>query len=250
MCQSRRGMPETQLRPTENSFNRTTQKFYVFLEFGSPTVERASLASSSGAGSKEEIVVFLAGKHSCRSKRCVFPMEQISREREREPVWDQSPIPRDSWRVDNPHYREVESSTGLLGTEKGVDMSWRRRAHHQHQENFRQKVWGRVGVGARLSWKTHSRSRTAPASDICLVQGVGSLPWTVPVTKKLRASPLTPTLEGSEMDKSRHGEQNLRAEANHTPFAIFWFPCGSQLSWASGEDNFKLVLITIRAREL
>lgn len=57
----------------------------MFLEFGHHTVERASLPISSGGGCEQEIVV-LEGKES-RSKGYAFPMEQISRESEREPVW-------------------------------------------------------------------------------------------------------------------------------------------------------------------
>lgn len=44
-----------------------------------------------------------------------------------------------------------------------------------------------------------------------LVQGVGSPPRTVTVTEKLLAPPLTPTLEGADVDRSRGGEQKLRA---------------------------------------
>lgn len=39
------------------------------------------------------------------------------------------------------------------------------------------------------------------------------------------------------MDKSRGAEQNRGAKANHTLSAFLRFPCGSQLSWGSGEDN-------------
>lgn len=58
----------------------------MFPEFGHHTVERASLPISSGGGSEQEIVV-LEGKESSRSKGYAFPMEQISRESEREPAW-------------------------------------------------------------------------------------------------------------------------------------------------------------------
>lgn len=45
----------------------------IFLEFGSHTVEKASLAGSSGRGSKEEGHVFLDGKRACRSRNVRFP---------------------------------------------------------------------------------------------------------------------------------------------------------------------------------
>lgn len=58
----------------------------MFPERGHHRVERASLPNSSGGGTEQGIVV-LEGKESSRSKGYAFPMEQISRESEKEPEW-------------------------------------------------------------------------------------------------------------------------------------------------------------------
>lgn len=82
--------------------------------------------------------------------------------------------------------------------------------------------------------------------DICPVQRVGSLPGTVPVSKKQSSDP------ASNPGDVRNGQKwewkaktewkwELGVEANRSPphLASLKSSCGSQPSWGRAEDNFK-----------
>ena len=141
VCVLERECPETLLKPTEKSFNRTTQKLDVcFLTLGD-TVENLNGGGQHGWLCWWQAV--LEGKHSSRSKERVFLIEQLSRGSERTSVGLESYSPR-LLEGRQSHQREAEGTAGLLGTEKRANMSWRRRGHHQQQENCRQKTSGSI----------------------------------------------------------------------------------------------------------
>lgn len=168
----------------------------------------------------------LEGKHPSRRKECVFLIEQPSGGSDRTSTGLDSYSPR-LLEGRQSHWREAEGSAGLLGTEKGVSMSRRRRGHHQQQENCRQKTLGSIMWGQECL-KEHIKGQWEQWFQRLPDQGVESPPWIVAVTKKLLFLPLT-----SNSGKVRN-EQNWRAKtewkSTAPPLPSSGFPVAASLA--------------------
>ena len=107
VCVLERECPETLLKPTEKSFNSTTQKLDIcFLTLGATqwkiSMEGASVASSAGGRLCWRAITPAGAKNVC------FSLNSYQ-EGVRELVWGWSPTHQDSWRVDSPTREKLKA---------------------------------------------------------------------------------------------------------------------------------------------
>ena len=107
VCVLERECPETLLKPTEKSFNSTTQKLDIcFLTLGATqwkiSMEGASVASSAGGRLCWRASTPAGAKNVC------FSLNSYQ-EGVRELVWGWSPTHQDSWRVDSPTREKLKA---------------------------------------------------------------------------------------------------------------------------------------------